>query len=496
MCSSRILARLSLGPRAKLKAKKDFKKGIVEAIDFVNRQRNDRNQSTLSLFTTKARELVKLVDLWIKHQTQTPLEDLVEGVYQLQKTETVQRVLDGMSNRDMDPLRRASLVNVVKKVARYRQAARFLYRLVAKEQRLSKLKAIAVNLPKEYFEKSVPSSVDYYPRLSSVLFRIHPKYAKEKSLVQIRRLLLTKKEKSVDEDFSERVLKTLNEAKIHAEVQLIAHCESQLPGGSMGLPPRVICSSKDACYLCNLAIYLYRGKTHTPRSHGRLYPGWRLPLQQHQQLGVSFNQALEAKIKESLMFLFQKQQRIIYPFPMESTLGTLPPSNTTLYGSSIEDESVVSRIGLGHEVPVCTLQSVGNPEPTGFKPGEKSKSRDLISDIRSQDSHLSNEDEMLPRGIALKKTIKPQNAPFIYSNGLLEVQMDLEPPDPSKLATNQTSLTYSIEWLDKTAEIQEKCHSGCVIDIGTLQGEVFHELCGKNSLYMRFENSVIRLRFH
>jgi hypothetical protein len=282
MCSSRILARLSLGPRAKLKVKKDFKKDIVEAIDFVNRQRNrstnDRNRNTLFLFTTKARELVKLVDLWIKHQTQTPLEDLVEGVYQLQKTETVQRVLDGMSNRDMDPLRRASLLNVVKKVARYRQASRFLYRLVAKEHNLSRLKAIAVNLPKEYFEKSVQSSIDYYPRLSSVLFRIHPKYAKEKSLGQIRRLLLTKKEKSVDEDFSERVFRTLNEAKIHAEVQLIAHCESQLPGGSRGLAPRVICSSKDACYLCNLAIYLYRGKTHTPRSHGRLYPGWRLPL--------------------------------------------------------------------------------------------------------------------------------------------------------------------------------------------------------------------------
>jgi hypothetical protein len=213
-------------------------------------------------------------------------------------------------------------------------------------------------------------------------------------------------------------------------------------------------------------------------------------------LGASFNQTLEIKIKESLMFLFQKQQRINYPFPMESTLGTLPPSNTTLCGSSIRDESVVSRIDLGHEVPVHALQSVGNPEPIGFKPGEKAKSGDLISDIRSQNSHLSNEDEMLPRGIALKKTINPQNAPFIYSNGLLEVQMGLEPPEPSKLAIDQASLTYSIEWLDETAEIQEKCHSGCVIDAGALQGEVFHELCGKNSLYMAFEDSVFRLRFH
>lgn len=492
MCYSRILARLCLN------AKKNFKETLVEVINCVNRQiRNPNTENSLPLFATKARELVKLVDLWTNYQTPSRLENVVEGVYQLQKTETVQLVLDGMSNKEMDPSRRGSLLNIIKKVARYRQAARFLYRLVAKERhKVSRLKAIPVTLPKEQLERPLQSA-DYRPQFSSVLSRIHPQYAKEKNLSQIRRLL-TKKEESVDEEFSKRTFKILNKAKIHAEVQLIAHCEFCLPVSV--LPPRVICSSKDACYLCNLTIPICRGKTYTPRSHGRLYSGWRLPLQ-NQQLAVGFNQTLETKIQESLMILLQKQERINYLFPMESTLGTLPPSNTTLC-TSINNGSVASRIGRRHGVPVRALQAVENPEPTYWpsleptsvrSPDQKSQSDGLFSDIQAQNLHLSNGESLLPRIIDPKKTIKSQNASFLSSNGRLEVQIELDPPDPSGLAIDQKKVVYSIEWLDETVEIEEKCHSGCVIDAGALQGEVFHELCSQNNLYMTFKNGVFRL---
>ncbi|CRG89280.1 hypothetical protein PISL3812_06316 [Talaromyces islandicus] len=503
MCSSRILARLCLGPGAKKNSKKPFKESFVEVIDSVNRQNsggNANNKTSLSLFTAKARELVKLVDLWVKYRILARLEDLVEGFYQLQKTEMVQSVLDGISNRDIDSSQRASVLNVIKKVARYRQAARFLYRVVAKEHKVSRLKAVAVDLPKEYFEKPVPNE-NYYPRLPSVLFRIHPQYAKEKNMNQIRRLL-SRKYECVDKKFSERTLKILNEAKIHAEVQLIAHCEFGLPGSV--LPPRVICSSKDACYLCNLCIAMFRGKTHTLRSHGRLYPGWRLPLQL-QQLEAGLNQALETKIKESLMILLQKQERISYHFPMESTLGTLPLSNTTLCGSSINAKSVASQAGPGHEVTVRGFKPVENIEPisrppletVGFKaPDQNPQSHDLFSHIHSQALNLSNEDGLLTQDAALKQTIRSQNASSFYSNGDLEVQIEVEAPDRSGLAIDQKSVSYSIEWLDETTEVQEKCHLECVIDAKALQGELLHELCSQNSLYMTFKNSLFRLRVY
>ncbi|KAH7303693.1 hypothetical protein BKA65DRAFT_225964 [Rhexocercosporidium sp. MPI-PUGE-AT-0058] len=60
--------------------------------------------------------------------------------------------------------------------------------------------------------------------------------------------------------------------KIHAEIQLLFLYELH-PGRPQ---PRVICSSKSACYLCNLFFHLYGG-FHVPRTHGRLYDKWILP---------------------------------------------------------------------------------------------------------------------------------------------------------------------------------------------------------------------------
>ena len=60
--------------------------------------------------------------------------------------------------------------------------------------------------------------------------------------------------------------------KVHAEIQLLFFYELN-PGG---LRPRVICSSKSACYLCNLFFKLH-GQFYIPRTHGRLYYKWTLP---------------------------------------------------------------------------------------------------------------------------------------------------------------------------------------------------------------------------
>ena len=42
------------------------------------------------------------------------------------------------------------------------------------------------------------------------------------------------------------------------------------------LRPRVICSSKSACYLCSLFFKLH-GRFYVLRTHGRLYHKWTLP---------------------------------------------------------------------------------------------------------------------------------------------------------------------------------------------------------------------------
>ncbi|KIM96593.1 hypothetical protein OIDMADRAFT_132009, partial [Oidiodendron maius Zn] len=60
--------------------------------------------------------------------------------------------------------------------------------------------------------------------------------------------------------------------KVHAEIQLLFFYEAH-----PNLPRlRIICSSKSACYLCNLFFRLHNS-FQVPRTHGRLYDKWTLP---------------------------------------------------------------------------------------------------------------------------------------------------------------------------------------------------------------------------
>lgn len=60
--------------------------------------------------------------------------------------------------------------------------------------------------------------------------------------------------------------------KVHAEIQLLFFYERNLAL----LKPRVICSSKSACYLCNVFFEIH-GIFFMPRTHGKLYSKWILP---------------------------------------------------------------------------------------------------------------------------------------------------------------------------------------------------------------------------
>lgn len=62
---------------------------------------------------------------------------------------------------------------------------------------------------------------------------------------------------------------------VHAEIQLLFHYEFHAP---LNLIPRVICSTKSACYLCNLFFSLH-GRFYMPSTHGRVYEKWTLPNQ-------------------------------------------------------------------------------------------------------------------------------------------------------------------------------------------------------------------------
>ena len=104
--------------------------------------------------------------------------------------------------------------------------------------------------------------------------------------------------------FQSRISTCATPWKIHAEIQLLFFYEQ-----NPNIPhPRIICSSKSACYLCDLFIKTHN-KFYIPRTHGRLYDKWILPewpikespTNEHILSVIEhFNAILEAKILHTL----------------------------------------------------------------------------------------------------------------------------------------------------------------------------------------------------
>jgi hypothetical protein len=77
-------------------------------------------------------------------------------------------------------------------------------------------------------------------------------------------------------------------AKIHAEIQLVWYIKQQ----AVRDWPRVIESNKMACFLCG-AFIAWTGDFAVPRSHGKIYPGWRLPSMNLDKVHKKFAKNLE-----------------------------------------------------------------------------------------------------------------------------------------------------------------------------------------------------------
>lgn len=134
--------------------------------------------------------------------------------------------------------------------------------------------------------------------------------------------------------------------KVHAEIQLLLFYED-CPNIRH---PRIVCSNKSACYLCDLFIKIH-GKLHTPRTHGRLYDRWVLP--ERSSTGNALNAStltaidrFNATLEDKILHAFDHNQR---PFrhPNESSLPFRKPwsSVSTIYKPAL---SASTAQPLGH----------------------------------------------------------------------------------------------------------------------------------------------------
>ncbi|KAG8157917.1 hypothetical protein KVR01_012189 [Diaporthe batatas] len=337
MCLERILSRLRLTTIERRKTKQHPRTrfhNIIQALPshgsaFMESSNGEMvSEKELEVFVQRLKEVVSLIDAYTNHPREQQAEDLVVAIARLRRLDC-ETMLNTISDDQIEANNKKSTLNMIRKVARYAEAARFLIRTCKKFPIARRMQVVIVNLPRDASARA-PLKPEYSIDIASMLLRVKAPKRSNRMTQQSRmnticRLLGTTPDRA-DEDLTKQAAKTHETGKVHAEVQMIAHYETTRKAeleNSKLLPPRIVSSCKKACFLCDLLVKVH-GKMQTPWSHGKLYPGWRLPDCPGLDLQERFNGVLENCIRNSIALLFERGERTTYPAPSESTLITLP----------------------------------------------------------------------------------------------------------------------------------------------------------------------------
>lgn len=154
----------------------------------------------------------------------------------------------------LDPGSRASITMIITKLSRYFSVSQSLLQAARKYPVFRRVRISAVcfrapTLPATELDSMTAGLVHSLwdgPKQSKLTSKFH-----DLSLIAI--------EDHLRQEATFRV-------PVHAEVQLLFYYERN----SCNMPPRIICSSKQACFLCNLFFKIH-GRFNIPSTHGRIY---------------------------------------------------------------------------------------------------------------------------------------------------------------------------------------------------------------------------------
>lgn len=207
------------------------------------------------------------------------------------------------TSHTLDPTLKTHLPTAIGKLGRYSSASQDLISAARKYPVFNKVLVKAYQVPpimNSLFSGELPSLEKAVQNVA----RSRGLSAKQIAKSSLR-TLLGKSYGRKSESYQFRTRGPQELWKVHAEVQLICYYELH-PELSK---PRVICSSKSACYLCDLFSKLH-GQFFLPRTHGRIYDKWILPTwvaelseQRRHHLGKvveQLNEAVEKKIVATL----------------------------------------------------------------------------------------------------------------------------------------------------------------------------------------------------
>ncbi|CAG8944566.1 unnamed protein product [Penicillium salamii] len=466
MCSPRILCRLRLTPGKRNGIRPSIKELLQTAIDGVGRispqKFRDSSFTAISCqFISLSKEAVRLVNNWLNHRMQSRLTELLGLIRRLNEIPNLSDLLHliptGLHGVVQDSNFASCLSNIIRKVSRYHEAARILYHIAKRHPVVRNMKLRLATLPQEAYDRF--NSPRQAPKIEDLVPLLGLNNGRRYDVSQISRCMAPSKIKFSHEMYSQETQKALEESKIHSEIQLIAFCEIE---SSPELFPRVIASSKDACFLCNAFIKMH-GKMHTSRTHGRLYPGWRLPnLLQMKGLQEELNQVLLNLARNTIGARIVGHKHIHPQPPFESTLLPLSLSPTTRSSSSLHLSS-------------RNLQATAVGEPMAKK---------LLSSTKPLPvSHKVGSAEVFPCILCTG-----EEATFV--SGSLEVHIYMDTTPDSDLMP--PSIIYSIERIDNGGN-ERPPDGSLVIDPLGLTKETLYELPVDNACYISCQDVTLRL---
>ncbi|KAJ2976313.1 hypothetical protein NQ176_g5026 [Zarea fungicola] len=507
LCKTRILCRLGY----EACTYKDARKTIEELLENARtslvdlgkgaqvakmRQYKDKSASLtneIAYFLAESTTALRLIREWSGHQEDARLCGLIDGLCGLAAAEKLDDVIGLIPNALMDPSSRQSLVNMILKCSRYRAVARILYRAAKKTPIARRLQAVPVQLPNSAFQKTQSQST-----VSSLQDAAHRVMIHQSGAAQtLERVCQAIKKPVPDAEavFQTRAQKTLHDGKFHAEVQLVHHV---LANPSMA-PPRFVCSSKDACFLCNMLIQAY-GKMQTPKCHGRLYPGWRLPrTAEFMALQSTMNAALEAKIRESVNALLDRSanRRIQLRDPCESTYFAFTRSSTT-----IPQRSEVSKTPSSVEInlnggAIGHSSSGPNTASTSTITIPHSAQRSTIEPCPSTapPSLSIRQSYAIAQGEVVSASVENGRTSELYTSPLLELQLEFTTQVVS-VETHTPKLGYQIQQLTSPeAQSLRADNRIAIIDASSLpdQKEQTCKLYKGRYLYIGVRDCIFRL---
>ncbi|KAK4034802.1 hypothetical protein C8A01DRAFT_18450 [Parachaetomium inaequale] len=346
----------------------------------------------------------------------THLKDVLCATHRLSKTTNLDSLFKGLGPTELDPLLQRSFIARLRKLAQYRECALYMIRIAKSLGLFKETEVKLISLEAQLFATDLTTSPDC--RLTGCLSRCGRDASSAFGVQSIASKL-----QELDRDnstFLSTVGGILGDARVHAEVQIVCYYELY----PVARKPRVICSSKDACYLCNLFIQLH-GTFHVPRTHGNLYTSWRLPpLPSLNHVQAQLNKALEAQIREAIGGLMSTETPRLTLFQNENESTVFPFSTSLPTPASSAGDAPIPKPKLK---PVPQLEPAPEPElepgPSPLQPPNPTPSPEPAPAPPPEPNSLSN---------SLPSPIPSHLPPHLLARGHpITLRLDTTKPLPS-----------------------------------------------------------------